>query len=318
MTAIFVLSGLVLLALGGELLVRGAVGLANRLGVSPLLAGLTIVGFGTSTPELVTSLEAAFAGSPGIAVGNVVGSNIANIALILGISAIIFPLAVDREAFRRDGLVLILSTLAALACILTGSIGRIAGLALIAGLICYVVWAYLGERGTQRPDAEMHAHLAEDVAALSGHWAVLLALCVGGIAAAIVGAQLLVEGAIDLARGWGVSEAVIGLTVVAVGTSLPELIACLVAALRRHADVALGNVIGSNIYNVLGILGITALVEPLDVPAQIASLDVWILVGTTLLLILFLRSGWTLKRWEGAVFVAAYAGYNVFLFSGAT
>ena len=114
------------------------------------------------------------------------------------------------------------------------------------------------------------------------------------------------------------SEAVIGLTVVAVGTSLPELIACLVAALRRHADVALGNVIGSNIYNVLGILGITALVEPLDVPAQIASLDVWILVGTTLLLILFLRSGWTLKRWEGAVFVAAYAGYNVFLFSGAT
>lgn len=318
MTTILVLSGLVLLALGGELLVRGAVGLANRLGVSPLLAGLTIVGFGTSTPELVTSLEAAFAGSPGIAVGNVVGSNIANIALTLGIAAIIFPLAVDREAFRRDGLVLILSTLAALVCIFSGGIGRIAGFALVAGLIGYIVWAYLGERGTQRPDAEMHAHLAEDVAVPSANWAVLLALCAGGIAAAIIGAQLLVEGAIDLARSWGVSEAVIGLTVVAIGTSLPELIACVVAALRRHSDVALGNVIGSNIYNLLGILGITALVEPLDVPAQIAALDVWILLGTTLLLLLFLRTGWALKRWEGAVLLAAYIGYNAFLFSGVT
>ena len=301
MTVLLVLSGLVLLALGGELLVRGAVGVAARLGVSPLLAGLTIVGFGTSTPELVTSLEAAFVGSPAIAVGNVVGSNIANIALILGIAALIFPLDVTKKAFARDGLVLGVSSLAALACIMAGVIGMWSGLALLAGLVGYIRWAYLSERDTGGADSEMHAQLAQDVTAPKASWVVLGAMSIGGIAAAIFGAQLLVEGAVALARGWGVSEAVIGLSVVAVGTSLPELIACVVAAIRRHGDVALGNVIGSNIYNVLGILSITTIVEPLTVPQQIARLDIWVLLGLTALLLVFLRTGWRLGRVEGAV-----------------
>ncbi|APE28041.1 calcium/sodium antiporter [Aurantiacibacter gangjinensis] len=317
--AVLILAGLALLALGGELLVRGAVGIAEKLGVSPLLAGLTIVGFGTSMPELATSIQAAFAGSSDIAVGNVVGSNIANIILILGVTAVILPLAANRAAFKRDGIALAASSLAALACVLAGGIGRIAGIALIAALIGYILWAYLSERQSGDAAAQMHEALATDAVAapatpLSKGTPALAVMTIAGIAAAIYGAGLLVEGAIALAQGWGVSEAVIGLTIVAVGTSLPELVACVVAALRGHGDVALGNVVGSNIYNVFGILGITALVQPLAVPQQIAALDIWVLLGVTALLLLFLRTGWTLKRWEGAVFLALYAGYTALLF----
>ncbi|MGP1354388.1 MAG: calcium/sodium antiporter [Parasphingopyxis sp.] len=314
MTAILILAGLFLLALGGELLVRGAVGIARNLGVSPLLAGLTIVGFGTSTPELVTSINAATAGYPGIALGNVIGSNIANILLILGISALILPLAVEPKAFLRDGATLIAATIACAICVLIGDLGRIVGTALLVALAAYILIAYLSERSVPDPAGEMHAHLSEDVTPLAHRTSALAIMVAAGITAAIFGAQLLVDGAVALARIWGVSEAVIGLTVVAIGTSLPELIACVVAAVRRHADVALGNVVGSNIYNILGILGATALVEPLSVPPEIAQTDIWILLAATALLILFLRTGWTLKRWEGAVFVALYAGYCLMLF----
>lgn len=313
MTYLLVLAGLVCLALGGELLVRGAVGGARRLGVSPLLAGLTIVGFGTSTPELVTSLGAAFAGSPGIAVGNVVGSNIANILLILGVSALILPLSVVPGAFRRDGWALVLSTLACGGAVLVGALGRWMGLGLLAALVVYIVWAYRSERRTADAEAEMHERLAEDVQPVASSLPVLGAMAVVGIAATVFGAQLLVDGAITLARQWGVSETVIGLTVVSVGTSLPELVACVVAALRRHADVAVGNVIGSNIYNVLGILGATAAIHPLDVPAEIARFDIWVLGAVTALALLFLRSRWTLERWEGACFLALYGVYLLVL-----
>jgi len=309
-----ILAGLVLLSLGGELLVRGAVGAARAFGVSPLLVGLTIVGFGTSMPELATSLFAAFDESPGIAVGNVVGSNIANILLILGVSALVAPLAVQPAAFRRDGIALVGSTLACLAAALLGFVGRPEGAVLVLLLAGYIVWAYRTER--RQPDAEslMHEHVAADAAPASPGTAgpgaaASLALAALGIATTVVGARLLVDGAIDLARAWGASETLIGLTVVAVGTSLPELVACVVAAARRHSDVALGNVIGSNIYNVLGILGITALVHPIAVPPEIVRLDIWVLVGATAVLMLFLRTGWTLKRWEGGVFVALYAAY---------
>ncbi|WP_119418346.1 calcium/sodium antiporter [Desertibaculum subflavum] len=308
-----ILTGLVLLAAGGEMLVRGAVGTARVAGVSPLLVGLTIVGFGTSTPELVTSILAAFEEAPGIAVGNVVGSNIANILLILGIAALIAPLAVQPAAFRRDGLALVGSTVACTAAVLLGYLDRAVGIALLALLVVYVGWAYWNER--KRPDAEsaMHEHVAEDAAPRGRGLARSLFLAGIGIAATILGARLLVDGAIGLARGWGVSETVIGLTIVAVGTSLPELVASVIAAWRRHADVALGNVIGSNIYNVLGILGLTAVVHPISIPPEIARFDIWVLVATTALLMLFLHTGWTLKRWEAALFVLAYAVYVGFL-----
>lgn len=309
MTMMLILAGLVLLAVGGDILVRGAVGVASRLGVSPLLAGLTIVGFGTSTPELVTSLFAAFEGAPGIAVGNVVGSNIANILLILGISALILPLAVNPAAFRRDGLALAVATLACLAAVLTGFLGPAIGFGLLALLVGYIVWAYRSERRVPDAEAVMHEHVAADATTPGLSLLVALGLAVSGIIATIIGARLLVDGAIEIARSVGVTETVIGLTVVAVGTSLPELVACVIAALRRHPDVVLGNVIGSNIYNVLGILGVTALVHPISIPPEIAALDVWVLLGTTALLCLFLRTGWTLKRWEGAVFLVLYAAY---------
>ncbi|WP_336986247.1 calcium/sodium antiporter [Altererythrobacter aquiaggeris] len=313
MTIFLIFVGLVLLAIGGDVLVRGAVAISARLGVSPLLAGLTIVGFGTSTPELVTSLFAAFEGAPGIAVGNIVGSNIANILLILGVSALILPLAINPAAFRRDGLALAVATLACLVAVLLGSLSRPVGFALLALLIGYIVWAYRSERRHPDAEAEMHEHVVADVTSPGMGLFTALGLAAAGIIGTIIGARLLVDGAIEIARDFGVTETVIGLTVVAVGTSLPELVACVIAALRRHADVALGNIIGSNIYNVLGILGVTAVAHPITIPPEIAAFDIWILLGTTALLGLFLRTGWKLRRWEGGVFLVVYAGYVGYL-----
>ncbi len=308
MTALLILGGLVLLAGGGEILVRGAVGAARALGVSPLLIGLTLVGFGTSTPELLTSLFAAFDGLPGIAVGNVVGSNIANILLILGVTTLIARLPIAPAAYRREGLALVGSTVACLAVVLLGTLDRWVGAALLLLLVGYIVWAYRGEKVQRDPEAETLEHLAED---RPGPRSVLLSLglAVLGIAVTIVGARMLVSGAVALAQGLGVSDTVIGLTVVAVGTSLPELVACVAAAWRGHSDVALGNIIGSNIYNVLGILGVTALIQPIPIPPEIARLDIWVLVGVTALLMLFLRTGWQLRRVEGITMLALYAAY---------
>jgi cation:H+ antiporter len=311
---LLVAGGLVLLALGGELLVRGAVGMAARLGISPLLAGLTIVGFGTSTPELTTSVQAAMAGSPGIAVGNVVGSNIANILLILGVSALILPLAVNPKSFKRDSIALGGSAVLATGAVLLGVIGLVPGVILVTCLVGYIWYAYKSESAADDDECHRHEAEAEDrpVPPDTGP-AILGGMIVAGLAAAIFGAGWLVDGATVLATAAGVSESVIGLTVVAIGTSLPELIACVVAVLRKHADVALGNVVGSNIYNVLGILGATAIIQPIEVPAEIAGFDIWVMLGVTALLIVQLRSGWKLTRIEGALLMLLYAGYTVLL-----
>ena len=310
-TFLMIAGGLVLLVLGGEVLVRGAAGLARRMGVSPLLIGLTVVGFGTSTPELVTSLQAASLGLPGIAVGNVVGSNICNILLILGIAALIYPMDVARRSFPRDGAFLLGSAVLCTAVILVGELQRWQGAALVALLLGYLTYAYLSERGSAAP-AEAEAEALGPPPSL---W-VSLALAVGGIGLTILGARLLVDAAAALAEAAGIPEAVIGLTIVAVGTSLPELVTSVVAALRRQPDVAFGNVVGSNIYNVLGILGITAIAAPIPVPPQIAALDIWVMVAATLALIAFAVSGWRLTRPEGALLLAGYVGYMSYL--GAT
>jgi cation:H+ antiporter len=311
---LLVAGGLVLLALGGELLVRGAVGMAARLGISPLLAGLTIVGFGTSTPELATSVQAALAGSAGIAVGNVVGSNIANILFILGLSAVILPLSVNPASFARDSIALGGSALLATGAVLLGVIGPLVGIALLSSLVGYVWWAYKSESASHDAEAVRHEHEAEDRPVPPGTGPVVLAgMIVAGLAAAIFGAGWLVDGAVVLASAAGVSESVIGLTVVAVGTSLPELIACIIAVIRKHEDVALGNIVGSNIYNILGILGLTAVIKPIEMPADIAAFDIWVMLGVTMLLIVQLRSGWKLSRIEGGVLVALYCAYTGFL-----
>jgi cation:H+ antiporter len=304
-----ILAGLALLTLGGEALVRGSVAAAKSLGVSPLLIGLTLVGFGTSTPELTTSIVAALEESPGIVVGNVVGSNIANVLLILGVAAVISPLVVNPAAFKRDSIAVLAAAVFCCAAALYGALSAWVGIVFLAVLVGYIAWAYINEKRSHDAEAEMHEHVAADVPAGPRSLTIAIVTALVGIALTVFGASLLVDGAIDLAKGLGVSDTVIGLTIVAVGTSLPELVASVIAALRKHADVALGNVIGSNIYNVFGILGITAIVHPIDVPPEIARLDIWVMLTATLLLIAFVRSGWRLSRVEGAVLLALYAGY---------
>jgi len=302
--------GLVVLTLGAEILIRGATALARRFGVSDLLIGLTLVGFGTSTPELVSSVQAALMGSPGVAVGNVVGSNIANILFILGISALITPFAVDRKAFRRDGLVVLLATLAAIGVSLTGEFGRLAGAVFLAAIALYIAYAFMTER--RAPDSpEAEHHKAEAAALPEGPKspALDILMAVAGLALLVVGAKFLVTGAIAVAAKLGVSETIIGLTIVAIGTSLPELVTSVMAAMRGKSALALGNVIGSNIYNTLGILGLTALIHPVAAPAEIIRFDNWVMLGATLLMILFVTTRNQLNRLEGAVMAACYVFY---------
>ncbi len=321
-TTLLILLGLGMLVLGGEFFVRGAVRIAERLGVSPLMIGLTLVGFGTSTPELVTSVQASLAGSPGIALGNIVGSNIANILLILGLSALVFPIVVPSAALRRDGVVGAVAAGALLAVGLFWTLDRVVGVAFLLGLTAYLVYAWRQESaGTgdhtaafEKAQALEEVHpggLAQPVAT-PGFWRgvpAAIGFVVVGLALVVAGGGFLVEGATALARGLGVSESVIGLTIVAVGTSMPELVTSLVAAFRRHADVALGNVLGSNIYNVLGIGGATALIAPTAVPPEIAGFDMFVMLGVSLLLLVLARSGWRIGRREGALLLALYAGY---------
>jgi cation:H+ antiporter len=319
--ALPLVGGLLLLAAGGELFVRGAVRIAERLGVSPLLIGLTLVGFGTSTPELVTSVQASLAGSPGIAVGNIVGSNIANILVILGLSALLVPIAVGRGALWRDGSIALGTALGLAAVAVFGTLDRAVGSAFLLGLVAYIAYAWREERRAAPDDhtaafekaqayEETHPRRQPPRRAGGGReWAIAAGLAAAGLVLVVLGGRLLVDAAVDLARGMGVSEAAIGLTIVAVGTSLPELVTSLVAAYRRHADVALGNVLGSNIYNILGIGGMTALIAPTTVPAEIASFDVWVMVLVSALLLLLGRTGWRVGRREGAALLGGYGAY---------
>ena len=307
--------GLVLLLVGGELLVRGAVASARSLGVSPLLIGLTLVGFGTSTPELVTSVTAALNGSPGIAVGNVVGSNIANILFILGLSAVIYPMAVNPKGFKRDAVMLSFAALACMGVVLYGRMGMFMGIAFIASLLAYVVFVYLQEKSAPDEAALVAEHVAEDAPKGPSNMALSLGMAIVGIAITIFGAGFLVDGSIAMAKSLGVSDTIIGLTIVAVGTSMPELVTSVMAALRKHADVAYGNIVGSNIFNVLFILGATSVIQPIDMPSQIAAFDIWVMLAATGMLVYFARTGAKLQRWEGWVFMGCYAAYTGYLIS---
>lgn len=322
--ALLFAAGLALLVVGAELLVRGAVRTAECFGVSPLLIGLTLVGFGTSTPELVTSVQAALVGSPGIAVGNIVGSNIANILLILGAAALLRPIAVESRALKRDGGVVLAASLLFAAAAASVGLARGIGVVFVAALAAYLFFAYRQERdladghtaafgraeavGLVRPALRPSGRRPRALAMAGA-----IALAIVGLAILVLGGRVLVGAAVDLARVGGISEEVIGLTIVAVGTSAPELVTSLVAAVRRQSDVAIGNVLGSNVYNLMGIGGLTALIRPTPVPEQIVRTDVPFMLGITVLMVWF---GWTSKRLsraEGTVFLAFYAGYVGFL-----
>lgn len=307
-------AGLVLLFAGGEMLVRGAAALARRLGVPPLLIGLTVVGFGTSAPELLVSLEAALRAQPDLAMGNVVGSNIANILLILGASALIHPILVPATGIRRDALAVLAATLLLPALALNGTIDAWQGGAMVALLAGYIAWSYHTDLQARNGGAELHLHEAEELgAAPLPAWRSLLHLALG-LAGVLLGARLLVSGAVDLARAMGVSETVIGLTLVAVGTSLPELATSVMAALRGHNDVALGNVLGSNLFNILGILGVTAAVVPLPFNPRLLALDLWVMLAATVVMLALFLGGRGLSRPGGVVFLLLYAGYTGWLF----
>ncbi len=298
---IYLLGGIVALFLGGEALVRGSVGIARRFAMPPLLIGLTVVGFGTSTPELLVSVGAAWRGAPDIALGNVVGSNIANILLIVGISAMVWPIRVMGDTLRRDTAVMMAAALALVPIFAMGLMGRPAGAILFAALIAYLVWAYRQSRN--------QLVAADDLDGAPTSTGVSLVWVVGGLVLLMVGARFLVDGAVAIARDFGLSEAFIGLTIVAVGTSLPELATSLIAALRKQSEIAIGNIIGSNIFNILGILGLTAVITPVPVASRFLMFDLPILIAVSTILtgLLLLRP--RIGRGIGLVFVLAYALY---------
>ena len=326
------LGGLLLLIIGGELLVRGAVQVAERLGVSQLLIGLTLVGFGTSVPEMVISVHASLSGAPGIALGNIVGSSIANILFILGAAAFIYPIAVSSRALGRDGVVVLVTSvlfmIVGFASLQVVPFGPFIGWSFLAMLFAYLVYAFQQERVVQlgehmsafqraRAYSELRSGgrrswltqgLREGALVLAP-----LALAVVGLIGIMLGGTYLVEGAVAIAKMYGVSETVIGLTIVAIGTSMPEFVTCVVAALRGHASVALGNVLGSNIYNILGVGGVTAVLAPTVVPNQIIYFDNLVLVGAAVLLMVFARSGFRISRLEGAFMLACYVTYIYWL-----
>ena len=306
---LLLLLGIALLTVGGEALIRGSLAAAKRLGVSPLLSGLVIVGFGTSAPELVVSVNAAVEGRPDIAVGNVVGSNIGNILLILGICALISPLAVKPLALRRDAVTVVAASVLFLVLVGGSALARADAAIFLVALGAYLVWAYWVERFHAAPSGELHQAEADELSAIPKSVLWTVTAVASGLLFLIAGSQVLLVGAIGIAAYLGVPEAVIGLTLVAVGTSLPELSISVIAAVRRHADVAVGNILGSNIFNLLGILGVSALLQPLPVHARILQFDQWVMLGSSLLLLLFLYTGRRLSRTEGGGLLIGYGVY---------
>jgi cation:H+ antiporter len=306
---VFVLAGLVLLIVGGEGLVRGSVNLALRLGIPALIVGLTVVAFGTSAPELLVSVNAALKGEAGIALGNVVGSNIANVLLILGLPALITVIHSSKSDTRRSFTMMIGASVLFIALCFVGPITWWHGLILLAGLAA-MIWDNIRIARAHRALA-----VADDLEGVDpgmAAWKIGAYILVGLVGLGL-GAELLVRGASNIALSFGVSSEVIGLTLVAVGTSLPELVTSVVAAVRRQADVAMGNVIGSNIFNLLSIIGITSLISPLDVPQSFLEVNLWVMLATSLMLIPFAYYRRDIGRGVGVVFVALYVAYTVSL-----
>lgn len=309
MVYLTLIAGLALLIAGAEGFVRGASAIALKLGVSRLLIGITLVGFGTSAPELVISINAALEGASGLVMGNIVGTSTANILLILGLGAVLCPIPVHRTVLKRDGGMLIVSALACLAIVLLGYLDRIAGLVFLVLLGVYIVRTYLADKKAMAKTADF----SPPVTGPLGNIFIAGLLAIGGLAIILVGARLLVDSAIDLARLFGVSDTLIGLTIVAVGTSSPEIVITILSAIRRQMDLALGNIIGSNIFNVLGILGVTALVQPITMPPELIRGDIWVMLAATALMLTAAWTGKTIMRWEGWLFLGSYGAYMAWL-----
>ncbi len=298
-----------MLFIGAEGLIRGSSNLAIKIGITPLVVGLTVVAFGTSTPELVVSLKAALLGNSSISLGNVVGSNIANIALILGVAALIRPLDVHAKVIMREIPIMIGISILLLLLLIDGELGFIDGLIFVIGLIVYLVVNVLIARKEKNP--EIDSEFSEGLKSKLGV-SVSIVLMIAGLGLLILGANLFVQSAVAIAKIFNVSDAIIGLTIVAIGTSLPELITSIVAAYKKEADIAIGNVVGSNIFNILGILGITALIIPIS-SVGISYLDLGVMLFAAIILFPLSRSGFSISRFEGALLLVGYAGYIYYL-----
>lgn len=307
--ALYLLGGLVLLFIGAEGLIRGSSNLAIKIGITPLVVGLTVVAFGTSAPELVVSLKAALIGNSSIALGNVIGSNIANIALILGVAALIRPLDVHANVIMREIPIMIGISIMLIILLLDGEIGLIDGVIFVTGVVVYTIVNIFLARKEKNP--EVDAEFKEGLESKLGVPISILFVVVG-LGLLILGANFFVQSAIAIAKLFHLSDAVIGLTIVAVGTSLPELITSIVASYKKEADIAIGNVVGSNIFNILSILGITAIIIPIS-SAGISYVDLGIMLIAAIVLFPLSRSGFSITRLEGAILVVGYVIYIYYL-----
>jgi cation:H+ antiporter len=314
--AVLFVIGLVLLLAGGEALVRGAAGIAVSFGISPILVGLTVVAFGTSSPELAVSIGGALSGEPDLVVGNVVGSNIYNVLLVLGVAAVIGGLVVSRQLVRRDVPLMVLASGGVLLLALDGSVGRLDGVLLIAALVAWVVWSIAAARAHE----DDVTRTVEDGARTAGSLSRLrqLALIGLGLVLLIVGARWLVDGAVAVATAVGLSPLVIGLTVVALGTSLPEIATSVIAAIRGQKDLAVGNVVGSNLFNLLGVLGLTAVIAG-DVPVAPGALtfDMPVMLAVAIACLPIFFTGYRIGRLEGALFLGYAVFYTAYLLATA-
>lgn len=310
---LMMLVGLILLVVGAELLVRGASRLAVAVGISPLVVGLTVVAYGTSSPELAVSVQSALGGQADLALGNVLGSNIFNVLFILGVSALITPLLVSRQLIRRDVPLMIITALLLWLMTVDRSVSRLDGLLLSAGAVGYTVWTIAqGRRETkQAQQGEDAPEIGDGPRSLPGQ----LALIVVGLLMLAAGSNWLVDGAVAVAEYFGVSEMVIGLTIVSIGTSLPEAATSVMASLRGERDIAVGNVIGSNIFNILAVLGAAAVVSPvpLQVPAATVAFDIPVVIVVSMLCLPIFFTGGQIARWEGLLFLVYYGLYVGFL-----
>ncbi len=309
-----VAAGLVILLVCGELLVRGSVALAEQMGVSKLVIGFTVIAFGTSAPELVVCIQAAIDGVPGIAFGNVIGSNIANILLVIGIPALIYPLVCDTRSALRDSLIMVAASILFMVLAWNGTIELWQGVLLVAFLAAVVLRSYFRARkeGDESADEALEEYEQNMPKSL---WISLIFILMGLIGL-VLGSHLLVKGAELIAQAAGVSDEIIGLTLVALGTSLPELATSIIAAFRRHGDVAIGNVLGSNLFNITGIIGATAIVEPMAAPEQILHFDLWIMLFVSLLMIPIFIARKPIGRVLGGAFCIAYVAYVTAQFYG--
>ena len=316
---ILIVAGLFLLFAGGELLVRGSVQISKRLGISAILIGVVVVGFGTSTPELLVSVQASFAGQPDIALGNVVGSCIANSLLILGLAAIITPILCTDKNIHRDSIAVFVASIALFVLSFFGVISQLSGGLMFAALIGYLIYSYQAERRAKAAlsstgeSITVHEQEAEQFESDLG-LGISLLMSIGGIAMLVFGADFLVDGASNIARSLGVSEAIIGLSLVAVGTSLPELAASLSAALKKNSDVIIGNILGSNLFNILAILGIASLIKPMPVTGQIAVFDIPFALGVAFISMLIILKLKKFGKLTGIVLFTVYVLYILWMY----